>query len=209
MPIITNTDIRNYLEGFGLTTTVISNAWIENRISRFIVPTVERILRTKLGEVVEVLEYHSGNGSEMLLLNRGPIQELISLQFVQYVDYPEMYNIANIEIVKSQGILRTRSNLAGMSGYSPLFPKGKNNLKVRYTYGFDPVPEDIKEALILLTCDAVLGFLGSKTGGGSGFGVKELSRSFGNRGKWTELRNDMARQAKQILQSYQIFGSGA
>ncbi len=209
MSIITNIDVREYLEGFGVTTTVVSNAWVDNRINRFVVPTVERILRTKLGEIVEVLEYHSGNGTEMLLLNHGPIQELISLQFVQYTDYPDSYNIANIEVIQSQGILRTKSSIANMTGYAPLFVKGKNNIKVRYTYGHNPVPDDIKEALILLTCDATLGFLGSKTGGGSGFGVKELNRSFGNRGKWTELRNDMARQAKQILQSYQIFGSGA
>ena len=211
MAIVTATDIRDFLEGFGITTSVMSDAWITNRIDRFIIPSVQRMIRSNLGSVIEKEEYHSGNGKNLLLLNHHPIVELKKIEYVHSAYYTTYAGLGTIEIIRDQNILRSIAYPVEVGGNASVFPKGKNNIKITYTYGYaeEDVPEDLKEAIIYLTADTVLGFLGSKTGGGGSTSIKEFSKNYGNRGKWTELRNDLARQAKQIISPYQLIGSGA
>jgi hypothetical protein len=47
----------------------------------------------------------------------------------------------------------------------------------------------------------LLGFIGARTGGGS-LGVSAWNRGYGIRGKYQDIRNDLARQALDILKNY-------
>ena len=41
-------EIRDFLEGYGITVTTLSDKWITARITNFIVPVIERIIKTKI-----------------------------------------------------------------------------------------------------------------------------------------------------------------
>ena len=69
------------------------------------------------------------------------------------------------------------------------------------TTGFSSIPPDVYEAIMYLTAEAALGHIGSRTGGGS-ISVQGYGRSFGSRGKYTDIRNDLARQGISLLRHY-------
>src|ERR1035437_10287422 len=56
-------DIRSYMEGYGISASIISDAWINAEITNFVVPYVERYARTKLMTLATATEWYSGNGS--------------------------------------------------------------------------------------------------------------------------------------------------
>lgn len=74
-------------------------------------------------------------------------------------------------------------------------------VKVRYIYGSDFA--DVHRACVLLTASFVLGFIGSSTGGGS-LNVQGYGRSYGARGKYHDIRQEMDRYAYQILQRHVV-----
>lgn len=74
-------------------------------------------------------------------------------------------------------------------------------VKVRYKYGGE-FP-DVKRACVLLTASFVLGFIGSATGGGS-LNVQGYGRNYGARGKYHDVRQELDRNAYQLLQKYVV-----
>ena len=74
-------------------------------------------------------------------------------------------------------------------------------VKVRYTYGGQFA--DVHRACVLLTASFVLGFIGSSTGGGS-LNVQGYGRNYGARGKYHDIRQELDRNAYQILQKYVV-----
>ena len=200
MAIPTAKEIRDFLEGYEITIPVLSDEWINKRTTNFIVPFVERVIKSKIASLDEYEEYLSGTGQEILILSRKPIVEVISISYVRRLDYPHIISLAGITILKDEGILKTIPNLIE-GNYSSVFAKGHKNIKVVYTAGYEAVPIELHEAILYLSSEQILGFIGARTGGGS-LSVQGFSRNFGQRGKYQDIRNDLSRQANILLAKY-------
>jgi hypothetical protein len=201
------TDIREFLEGYGITAPMLSDSWIESRRDGFVIPWVERKTNQSLASIKTITEYYSGNGTSILILNRRPILSVTQIEYVLGWVYQAFLNLNNIEVILSDGVLKAKTNISEAWSY-PLFAKGDKNLKITYTYGFASIPADLKEAVIYLCCEQMLGFIGARTGGGS-LNVQGFSRNYGERGKYQDIRNDLNRQAQAILSKYKSMVGGS
>lgn len=191
-------DIRDLLEGYGITISVVSDNWITNRMTRFIVPYVEAKCRTKVDATEQVTEYLSGTGSTILPLSR---RNVVSLDSIGYVvgggDAP--IQLGSVELVSDEGILKSKRRLEVGVETPNVFARGKYNIKVTYTVGRTGAEEDfVTEALAYLAAEQILGHVGSRTGGGD-LSVQAFGRGYGNRGKYTHVRNDLARHGWALL----------
>lgn len=182
-PYPTVADVREFLDGFGLGTANfgVKDTWLQGRIDAAMV-LMEDWLRTSFRGKREAFETYSGNDSEILVLQRRPVIELISISYsnISVNTYIAKYILEPIE-----GIVR---------GFSKrdIFPRGRDNIAARYTYGYDGVPIDLKESCLALITDRMLGQLANQSGGGD-LSVEAYSRSFGDRGRYTNMRNDLGR----------------
>lgn len=193
-------EIRNELEGYGINSSVISNRWIVNFRDKFVMPYIERKTRQTFSEVSTATEYKSGNGGSILILNRRPIVELVSLSYTNFVEVDQFtINVNSIQVIADEGILKARYDFRE-DNWRPIFSRGINNIRVEYTYGATAIPEatGLREAVIYMTAERVLGQIEGRTGGGD-LSVPGISKSYGNRGKYTNARNDLARLALTIL----------
>jgi len=193
-------DVRELLEGYGINKDVLSDAWITARLTNHVIPHVQEITRQSFSGIATAIEYHDGNGKNILILDRRPIVALTQIEYVLGGDNISIMNNAMIEVVAAEGILKSKTNY-DEAFLLPVFAKGEHNIKVTYTYGYADYPSDVKEAVIYLAAAQALGHIGSRTGGGNISG-QAYDRTFGDRGKWTEQRNDLARQAYFLLRKY-------
>lgn len=200
MSLPTGNDILTFLEGYGITSTILTTSWIQKRLDSFVVPYVERITRQSFSGVTSVTEYYSGNGKNIMILNRKPVVAVTEIRYVLGSNNISILNLGNIEVVQSEGILKAKRNYEE-SFYLPVFAKGDYNIKVTYTYGYASCPDDVSEAIIYLCAEQALGFIGARTGGGS-ITMQAYGRQFGERGKYTDIRNDLSRQAYALLSPY-------
>lgn len=192
MSEISSQDVRNFLDGYGLSgaNVGVSDPWLKDRIA-FSIDHIEKITRQSFTCIKEVEEVFSGNNSSILILPRKPIIELISVSFV---------NLEHSVIVGKYygdlpaGIVYAHNNQLA-------FPSGKENIKIKYKYGFEDYPIDIREAVYCFVADKLLGTIANQGGGGS-LSVQAWSRDYGDKGKWTNARNDLARTYKSIIKRY-------
>jgi hypothetical protein len=196
----TVTEIRDFLEGYGITSAILSDLWITARLDNTVIPHVEEVTRQKFSGIATAVEYHSGTGKNILMLDKKPIVSLTVIEYVLGGDNISIMNNAMIEVIADEGILKSKTNY-DEAFLLPVFAKGEYNIKVTYTYGYADYPGPVKDAVIMLTANMALGHVGSRTGGGNVSG-QAYNRTFGNRGKWTEERNDLARQAYALLKPY-------
>lgn len=178
----------------------LTSDWIQKRLNNFVLPFVERVTRQSFSGQEQITEYYSGNGKNYLLLNRKPIVSLDEIRYVLGGSNFTILNLQNIEVVLAEGILKAKRNYEE-AYYLPVFAKGDYNLKIKYTYGYTTCPDNVKEAIIYLAAEQILGFIGARTGGGS-ITAQAYGRNYGPRGKYQDIRNDLARQAYAILQPY-------
>lgn len=178
----------------------LTSKWIQDRLDKFITPYVERITRQSFSGTQQAVEYYSGNGKNYLLLNKKPIVSLDEIRYVLGGSNFTILNLQNIEVILAEGILKAKRNYEE-AYYLPVFAKGDYNIKITYTYGYATCPAPVKEAIIYLASEQLLGFLGARTGGGS-LSMQSYSRNFGTRGKFQDIRNDLSRQAYALLQPY-------
>lgn len=197
---ITYSDIRSFLEGYGITMTQLSDTWINSRINNFVIPFVESYTRQSFSGVQTITEYYSGTGNNVLMLNRRPIVAITEIRYVIGGYSMPILNLAMIETIAAEGIIKAKSNF-DEAYFLPVFAKGSKNIKVSYTYGWADYPIDIKEAIIYFASSQILGFIGTRTGGGS-LGVQGFSRNYGDRGKYHDIRQELDRQAYSILNKY-------
>lgn len=196
----TATDVRTFLEGYGITTAILTDLWLTSRIDNTVIPHVEEVTRQKFSGIATAVEYHSGTGKNILLLDKKPIVGLTQIEYVLGGDNIQIMNNAMIEVIAAEGILKSKTNY-DEAFLLPVFAKGEYNIKATYTYGYADYPNPVKDAVIFLAASMALGFVGSRTGGGNVSG-QAYNRTFGDRGKWTEERNDLARQAYALLKPY-------
>jgi hypothetical protein len=179
----------------------LSDSWLANRRDRFVLPWVERKVGFSVSGVQRKTEYHSGTGSSLLILDRRPIVEVHSINLITNPSNWVFVSPTSVEAVSEEGILKLKTVLETWQPFTPAFPRGKDNIKVDYSYGFATCPPDVEEAVNFMVASLALGFLGARTGGGS-LSTSGYSRSFGPRGKYTDVRNDLDRSAYVLLKQY-------
>ena len=197
MSVITAQEVYAYLEGYGIDSKVISDTWIIARVENFIVPQIKDWTELNFDGILETTEYYSGTGSSIIILRKKPVEEILKIELVTSA-YGSQFNFQNIELIKADGIIKARGIWEEQNNLYSIFPRGKNNIKITYKYGFTDYPALIKEAILYLTCDQVLMNLANRTGGGS----SSRNRNYGERGRYSDLRNDLARQAHSLLKPY-------
>lgn len=153
---------------------VVNDQWLEDTLEYQVKPIIE--LYVPLAEKT-VIEYHSGTGSDILVLNNKNVKQILEIRGGQFS-----------ELISGEGLLRGG------------FPKGDHNIKVVYTYGGE-ITDDIKRACVLLLGSFALGFIGASTGGGS-LNVQGYGRNYGARGKFHDIREEFDRWAYSILKRY-------
>lgn len=198
-------DVRELLEEYGITPAVLSDKWLINRRDRFVVPWVEQKCRLSFRGVKTYIEYKSGTGKELLILNRRPILALTSVEYVMGGgEY--MPSLQSIEVLAEEGILKAKINV-NQNFTAPMFPRGSRNIKVTYTAGYESavIPEGVHEAIKMLVAEGALGIVANRTGGGA-LSVASFGRQYGSRGKFTHIRNELARSALSLLKTHMTSG---
>jgi hypothetical protein len=168
----------------------VSDAWIMKTRDCQVIPLIQNVTGISFDGIGEKKEWHNGTNPRFLFLNNRPVVEVKSINTTTTDPYRD--SLAGLEVRKDEGVLITRGR----------FAKGEHNIVVEYTYGYAEVPAAVKQAVALITASLTLGFIASKTGGGSSVSTQGYSRSFGNRGKFTEIRNDFDRWAYALLKPY-------
>ncbi len=180
--------------------SILSDYWLKTRRDRFIVPYVEKVTRQSFTGIATAIEYHSGNGKNVLMLDRRPINSVTEIAYVLGGNTFRILNLAMIETVAEEGILKSKTNY-DEAFLLPVFAKGEYNIKVTYTYGYSTMPDDIAEAVIYLATYQALNFIGARTGGGS-LNVQGFGRNFGQLGKYNDVLKHLSSQAHIILRQY-------
>ncbi len=198
----TAAEVRNELENYvGVDNSLVTDTWITNRLTKFVIPWVEKKIKTPLtASSAQITEFLSGTGSSILILSHKPVLSIDAMVFVSAVNTPNL-SLSNITYDSAEGFVKAKGVADELGGQGYMFPRGQKNIKVTYTYGLGTLPEDLAQALIYLTAESVLGHIEGMTGGGTPT-ANSFSKAYGNRGKYTNIRNDLARMAMSILKSY-------
>ena len=195
----TGSEIKAFLNGYDITDLVIPDAWLNGRMNGIIIPFVRKVTGMSFSGEESITEHLSGTGEGILMLSRKNVTSLVSLEYVQGGDVTSNIGLGGVKLLEG-GIIKAVSNV-NEGGTSTVFRRGNRNVKVVYKCGLSDYPDEVKEAMLYLASEQLLGFLGAQTGGGS-ITVQGFSRNFGERGKWQDIRNDLKRQAMFILKSY-------
>jgi hypothetical protein len=193
-------DVYDYLEGYNIDAKIVSARWINDKITKDIIPYANSICHKGFDKLTQVTELYSGNGTSILMLNRAPIVSFDALSYINTIADQFVINPQSFEVDNVQGLLKARVNF-NESTWFPIFPKGTMNLRCKYTYGYTEMPDDVGEAIKYMACESVLALAGSRTGGGS-LTVQSFGRQYGSLGKFTDIRKDLSRQAYGILSRY-------
>lgn len=176
---------------------VLSDGWLINTRDRLVIPWVEKHTRQSFRGIQTITEYYDGTGSSLLFLRRRPIVDLIAISYTNVDSNFYYLTPYAIQVLKEEGILKAKAHF-NESSYVPIFYKGDKNLRVTYKFGYLDYPTDVAEAVARLVAEQALAHVGSKTGGGN-LSAQGYSRSFGQIGKWTEARRNLAKTALAIL----------
>jgi len=198
-------DIRSYLEGYGISSSIVSDSWIDETILYEVVPFVESVIKTSLTEETTAVEYYSGNGRDTLILNRRFINSIVKIELVTGVDYDNAVNLNNIDIIADQGILKAKITIDEFFK-NVVFPKGNRNIKVTYKYGGN-INNELRLAIKMLSCIPCLDLIEGRTGGGD-LQTQCLTKNYGKMGKYTNIRIRLSNRAMAILRRYWTMVSG-
>lgn len=200
----TATQIRDFLEGYGISTAVLTDAWVENCRDEEIIPHIEDVTNQAFDGEQEVTEYYSGTGRSILILNRRPVNSITTIREVGAVEG----NLAGlVTLSEKEGIIKVTSNYSeGI--YGPIFRRGDKNIIVTYKYGENDYPTRVARAIKCLVAAKMLNLIGSRTGGGS-LGVQAFNRSFGSHGKFTDIRKELVHTGYGLLKKWMTGAVGS
>jgi len=196
----TATEIRAFLEGYGITSAVLSDAWIEEQRDYLVIPNVECVIGYSISSVTPMTEVLSGTGKDILILSCRPVVSVTKIEYVMGGDDEFPLNISNLQVLTEEGIIKAKSNMLNYPR-TFVFMKGEKNIRVTYNVGWATVPGILKLAIKMLCAEQILGFIGARTGGGS-ISTQGHSRNYGTRGKYQDIRNDLKRQAQSLIGKY-------
>lgn len=202
MSVPTIQEIRDNLEGYNITSSIISDAWITIKRDKSVVPFVNKFISSSLLTEEIVTEFYSGNGTQTLILNRRYVKEIVSIQLVNWINSLIFLSPSSVELISEEGILKVKSSAYSEYRTYSFFPRGENNIKITYKYGYNNViPDDINYAIILLTNVHMLRHLEGSTGGGN-LSTQGYSRDYGAKGKYTHYINRLSDEAINTLRYY-------
>jgi len=179
---------------------VLSDNWIQNRITNRILPWVTAKTRQSFQGVQTVTEYYDGTGSPLMILRRKPIVQLISISYTNVDSNLYYLTPSAMQVIADEGILKAKANF-NESSYIPIFFRGDRNIRIMYSYGYNTCPGDIGEAIAMLTADVCLEHIASKTGGGN-LTVQAFTRDFGEAGRYSTHRKNLTKQAWALMKPY-------
>lgn len=194
----TATQIRALLEGYGITTAVLTDAWVENCRDNEIIPHIEDITGLTFNTETEVTEYYSGTGKSTLILNRRPVNSITRIIEIGTISEADLSG--TVELIGAEGIIKVVTN-HGEGVYEPIFRRGTKNIKVTYRYGFSDYPSRVASAIKNLVAAKMLNTIGARTGGGS-LGVQAFNRNYGSHGKYTDIRRELIATGYALLRKY-------
>ena len=201
--IPTTTEIRSIFEGYCISTAIISDSLIERIRDKFVINWIEGKTGFSFSGEKQYTEYYNGNGKNDLILNR---KNIISLDKVEYViggDIISDLSLTQFILDGPQGIVKAIRTELISSSAPAVFRKGRKNIKITYTVGYKPdeIPESLTEGILYLTAEKVLSQIEGRGGGGD-LNVQGFSKSYGNRGKYTNIRNELARIGIALINDY-------
>jgi len=199
MALPTAQQVIDLLESYNIENQV-STAWINTKMTGMVIPWVEEKTKLSLSEVKTVTEYYSGTGVSILVLRRRPIVALLSISYTNVPSDQFYISPLAIQVIADEGILKAKANF-NEANYTPIFARGERNLRIQYSYGFSTAPPLVSHAVACLTAAKVLGHIASRTGGGN-LSVQAFSRQYGNRGKFSNARDELARDGLALLRKY-------
>ncbi len=206
MALPSASEIRSHLEGYNITSSKVSDSWINDERDEVVVPYVEDQVGFSLESEDTKIDYHSGNGRSVLYLNRRGITEIVSVDLVRASDIIGTISLSSFELNSDEGFLKAVSNFSeGI--WSVLFPKGDKNIKVTYTIG-GTLTTRLNTIVKKFTCISMLDLIEGRTGGGS-LGVQAFNRNYGDKGKYTNIRGRLNKAAVVLLRKFQTGVTGS
>jgi len=196
----TTSEIRSELEGYNITPQVVSDAWLERNLSTKVVPQWEESTRSSVSGEIEVTEYLSGNGYDLLMLGSRQATEIVSISQIGSSDIDNSIDNSTVILIPGTGQLRRSFGDTNL-GSNINWPKGKKNIKVVYKVGGVSIPDDVKWALASWVAINALKLVSSRTGGGS-LGVEGFSRDYGKVGKYSNIISQMWGDVYRTMQKY-------
>ena len=194
----TETEIRSFLEGYGITAAVLTDPKIADYRDNEIIPHIEDITGMTFDGESEITEYYNGTGKNYLILNRKPVNSIEEIIVVGSLSEGDLSGL--VELIEKEGIIRLASVYSeGVEG--PVFRKGNKNIKVTYKYGTTDYPGNVANAIKNLVAAKCLNLVGARTGGGS-LNVQAFGRNYGSHGKWTDIRKEMVTTGYNLLRRY-------
>ena len=184
---------------------VVSDTWIQDRITNRILPWIVAKTRQTFDGLSTVTEFYDGTGSSLMILRRRPIVQLLQISYTNVDTNLYYLTPTAIQVIAEEGILKAKANF-NESSYIPVFYRGDRNLRITYQYGYANCPGDVAEAIKCLTADVVLAHVANKTGGGNQ-GLPGISRDYGDAGKYTHIRRDLALTANALIRKYMTGGA--
>lgn len=191
----TATEIRSELEGYGITTAVLSDAWVERCRDEEVILHIEDITGLTFAGISTITEYYSGTGQSTLMLNRRPVVAVTSIEYTNQIVEGNLVDA--VELIAEEGIIKAISNRQE-GVYNWLFRRGTKNIKVTYTYGTSDYPTRIFRAIKKLVAAKMLVHVGNMTGGGD-LSVQAFSRGYGPNGKYTHKMKELVSAGYALL----------
>ncbi len=124
-------------------------------------------------------EYYDGDGTDSLLCNQFPISSVDSLEVDGIGKDP-----ASFTLYGPIGLMRLKSGV---------FPKGKNNIRIRFSAGYAEIPKDLEQSCIELVA------LKYYDRGRERLGLEKSSNS-------TSFVSRLPWEIKQVLDLYRRYG---
>lgn len=184
---------------------IVSDSWIQDAITNEVLPWITSKTRQTFDGLSQVTEYYDGTGSSIMILRRRPIVQLLQISYTNVDTNLYYLTPTAIQVISEEGILKAKANF-NESTYIPIFYRGERNLRITYQYGYATCPGDVARAIKCFVADLVLAHVANKTGGGNQ-GLPGISRDYGERGKYTNLRRDFGLRGMALLRKYMTGGA--
>jgi hypothetical protein len=200
--VISVDEIRAMLEGYCIDNTIVTDDFIQKRRDNFVIPVlINGALGLSVVSDTEKVIYVNGTGKSVLTLPDKGILEIVA---IEYVNSENIYtpSLGNFILIADEGILKARFNYTESYSY-PVFPKGTRNIKITYKVGYasGSIPLDLNELIGYLTVIEVLKWIEGRSGGGN-VSSQAYSRQYGDIGKYTNIRRQIAQNCNVIIKRY-------
>ena len=199
----TSDDVRDLLEGYCIDSNIVSDTWIENIRDNFVIKFLEGKYGFSLTTAGNLVEYYSGRGTNILTLNKRPVNSLVKIEYVVSGDSSQEIDLNAYQLIAEEGVIKAIKAVSYLSSSFAGFPKGNKNIKVTYNAGYDSddLPVGLATGILYLTTEKTLDFLADRCGGGN-TSSSGYSKDHGPRGKYTNIRDMLARMGWSLVNDY-------